>query len=120
MCTALTLSWAGPQPVFSATQIQFGELLQGKSDTRTLWVYNAGDAAYLMTSISSTQAVFVVEPNIGIVEPGDTLAIQITFQPPAVLGIYQADLVIQATTGTTQIPMQGAVVLPTTLSHAPD
>ncbi|HND86757.1 MAG TPA: PKD domain-containing protein [Saprospiraceae bacterium] len=73
-----------------------------------------------MTSISSTQAVFVVEPNIGIVEPGDTLAIQITFQPPAVLGIYQADLVIQATTGTTQIPMQGAVVLPTTLSHAPD
>lgn len=119
-CCFMSATWAGPQPVFSETALHFGEVLQGQSRTKTLRVTNTGDAAYIIVKISSSSTFFATNTPFGIVEPGETLLLGVSFVPPSVLGNYSADLSVQATTGTTTIPMDGMVVLPTTLAYAPD
>lgn len=115
----ITVVWAGPQPVFSASELHFGELLQGQTRTKTVVVTNAGDAAYIMIKISSSTSSFTPNVSFGIVEPGDTLLLSVAFAPNG-FGLFQADLNIQATTGNTTILMDGEVVLPTTFEYAPD
>lgn len=121
VCSCLvSAAWAGPQPVFSESNLHFGEVLQGQSRSKTLVVTNLGDAAYIIVKISSNSPFFTTTTSFGIVEPGDTLLVGVLFAPPANFGNYTAELSIQATTGITTIPMDGMVVMPTTLAYSPD
>ncbi|MBL7791648.1 MAG: PKD domain-containing protein [Saprospiraceae bacterium] len=112
-------AFAGPQPVFSATTLDFGEVFVNESRTLTLHVTNAGDAAYIITDVSASPAVFTENIPFAIVEPGDTLAIEVYFSPLTV-GPVTGTLTVLSTIGTTTIDLQGVGVEPTTFDFSPD
>lgn len=110
---------AGPQPVFSATVLDFGEVFLNDSRVLTLQVTNTGDAAYIITSVSASPAVFADNTAFGIVEPGDTFDIEVTFSP-TVLGVSMGTLLLQSTAGNATVALQGIGVEPTTFVYSPD
>lgn len=120
MLTGLPLAlWAGPQPVFSSNTLDFGEAFLATSKTLTLQVTNTGDAAYIITNVTANPGVFTESTLFGIVEPGDTFTIDVTFTPIAV-GVYNGNLNIQSTSGASTIALIGQGVEPTLLDYSPD
>ncbi|MDX2134963.1 MAG: PKD domain-containing protein [Saprospiraceae bacterium] len=110
---------AGPLPVFSDTLVDFGETFVGQTAIRALYVANTGDAAYIITSVTVSPAVFGESTPFAIVEPGDTLRIDLTYTPTA-LGSDAGVLTIQSTIGATAIPVKGLCVEPTSFVYSPD
>lgn len=112
-------AFAGPQPVFSTTTLDFGEVFVNESRTLTLQVTNAGDAAYIITDVSASPAVFTENIPFAIVEPGLTLVIEVYFSP-LTLGPATGTLTVLSTIGTTTIDLLGIGVEPTTFDFSPD
>lgn len=118
LCCSISL-WAGPQPVFSADTLDFGEAFPSITKTLTLKVTNTGDAAYIITSVTANPSVFTENTLFGIVEPGDTFAIEVVFTPPSV-GTFTGVLNIQSTIGAHAVPLLGQGVEPTLIDYSPD
>ena len=77
---------AAPAPVVSvsATSLNLGVVALGNTSTATLVIYNTGNAALTISSISANNGSFTVTPTTGLVAAGDSLTLTITFSPLAI------------------------------------
>ena len=70
----------GPDINLSETSIDFAEVELGKSLTKNLMISNVGDAALLISSMTSNNTQFTIT-TVSTISPGATLAIPVKFTP---------------------------------------
>ena len=122
----LTLAGIGYQPKpnidVSATSVDFGDSQVGEQATKSLTVYNVGDATLNVTSIT-TSLPFSVTPTSFSVAPGNQRILSVRYTP-GVRGANSNNLTINSNdpdTGTLGIGLDGTGVAPyvevTPISH---
>jgi len=70
-------------PIFSVnpTSLDFGNVSNGQTKMDSVTVINKGGENLIISSVSSTNAVFTVTPKNGTIAPGDSIKYYITFAP---------------------------------------
>ncbi|HUU28682.1 MAG TPA: choice-of-anchor D domain-containing protein [archaeon] len=70
-----------PEIALSSTTVEIGEVNLGASSSGSFLIDNNGNADLIVSSISSDNGVFTVEPASGTITAGDTLHVTVTFSP---------------------------------------
>ena len=80
---SISVSGTGISPVFSVSppSINYGNLRDGLTRKDSVTVTNTGTANLVISTVTSSNALFTVTPTTGTITPGSTLKFYVTFAP---------------------------------------
>ena len=111
----VTVSGTGVSPLFSANPVSlnFGNVRNGTTKKDSVTITNTGTSDLIISSISSSNPLFIVTPTTGTIAPGGTQKFYITFAP-LVDGFQTGNITFNhnAATPTNIITVSGTGVSP--------
>lgn len=96
-----------PQLVSDVFELDYGNVVIGNTPELEVIISNPGTDDLIISDIASTDPAYTVSPTSAVLDPGDELAVTVTFTPTAIQS-YPAALTITSNGGSAGISLSGA------------
>ncbi len=99
--------------------IEFAEIQEYTTTTDSIQLYNVGCAPLTLSGFTTTTSEFVVNQGALILQPNDSVYVQVTYAP-TLFGIHTGELVFLADTVTYHRCLEGSAIGSSQISVSPD
>jgi photosystem II stability/assembly factor-like uncharacterized protein len=94
---------------FSTPYLGFGNVIRGKTVTRSFAIANTGNAPLTITSVSCNAEGFSVPPLTGVVLPDSTIILPVTFVATGA-SFHSGYVVVQSDAGADGVKLNGSII----------